>query len=231
MTIKSAVAISLLSAVLLVSPVLAENSTTPRAIDTLQKRANPPIQKLENKLASREANLIQKIEDIRTKIASREAALKAKLLKFRDQRKAQIAERISNNLNRINKNQTDAMLKHLNLMSTILDKLEARVNQGKPDIKDPNQAKEAITNARSTIASASAAVAAQAEKDYTLTGSSESAIRKEAKAMRDKLHTDLQTVRKLVIAAKQAVGDAIRVAKSGKIEIPGKKEGTASGEQ
>lgn len=207
MTFKSAAVASLLFAVLLVNPVLAENP-----------RIDAKTQKLENR-----------IEDIRAKIASKEAALKARLQKFKNKRKAEITERISTNLNKINKNRTEEILRHLDKMSTILDKLEARVNQGKPDIKDPAKAKTAIAAARDAIASASAAVGAQVAKDYTLTGSSEAAIRTEAKAARDKLHADLQAVRKLSIAAKQAVGNAIRVAKSGKLEIPNK-EGTSSGE-
>lgn len=231
MIVKSAIVVSLLSTILLVNPVLAENTAVPNAAGTIKKnRINPPIQKLENRLASKEAALAQKMEEIRAKIASKEAILKTRLQKFRDKRKAEIAERINTNLNRINKNRTEDMLRHLNKMSTILDKLEARVNQGKPDIKDSAKAKEAIDSARDAIASASAAAQAQAAKDYTLTVSSEAAIRAEAKAARDKLHTDLQAVRKLSIAAKQAVGNAIRVAKSGKLEIPGQ-EGTASGEQ
>lgn len=226
MTIKAAIAISLLSTVLFISPVLADDSNT---ASTIQKRIDTRTQKLENRLASKEATLTQRMEEIKAKIASREAALRAKLQQFRDKRKAEIAQRISTNLNKINKNQTEEMLRHLSKMPTILDKLEARVNQGKPDIKDPVKAKEAIAAARGAIASASAAAGAQAEKDYTLTGSSEAAIRAEAKAARDKLHADLQAVRKLVITAKQAVGNAIRVAKSGKLEP--NKEGTKSGEQ
>lgn len=207
MTFKSAAVASLLSTILLVNPVLAENP-----------RIDAKTQKLENR-----------IEDIRAKIASKEAALKIRLQQFRNQRKAAIVERISTTLNRINKNQTDQMLKHLDRMQVILDKLEARVDQNKPDIKDPAKARTAIASASAAIASASTAVQAQAAKDYTLTGSSEAAIRAEAKAARDKLHTDLQAMRKLSIAAKQAVGNAIRVTKSGKLEIPSK-EGTNSGE-
>lgn len=224
-TKKTVVALFLLSTFLFVSPVLAVNSTT----KTVPKRINPPIEKLEKRFASKEAEVVQRREEIKARIASKAADLKTRLEQFKDQKKAQSAERISNTLNKINKIRTDQMLKHLNLMSTILDKLEARVNQGKPDIKDPTKAKDAIASARGTIASASAAVATQAEKDYTLTATSEAKIKTEAKIMRDKLHTDLQAARKLVISAKQAVANAIRVAKSGKLEIPGK-EATESGE-
>ena len=118
------------------------------------------------------------------------------------------------------------MLKHLEKMTTILNKLESRVNQGTPDVKNPTAAKAAIASARSSIATASAAVAAQALNDYTIIVTSEATVKANAKASRDKLHADLLAVRKLVIDAKQAVAAAIRVAKSGKM-----KEGTESGQQ
>lgn len=157
--------------------------------------------------------------NLKEKIATREAALKAKLQAFKDQKKAEITERISNNLNRINAKRTEQMLKHLDKMSALLDKLETRV-----------AAKSAIADARASIASAKAAVKTQAGKDYTLTVTSERKAREDAQAVRDRLHQDLQAVRKQVVDAKQSVANAIRVAKSGKIEVPGKKEGTPSGQ-
>lgn len=175
---------------------------------------------------NRRENIQDRIDNMRAKIASREAILRAKLQKFKDQRKAEVAERVNTNLNRINQNQTQRMLKHLEKMTAILNRLEDRVNKGTPDIKDPAAARAAIASARSSIATASATALAQAQNDYTITVTSETTVRADAKKSRDKLHADLSAVRKLVIDAKQAVANAIRVAKSGKI-----KEGTESGQQ
>ena len=221
-TIKAAVVIPLISAILLVSPVLAKDPTAPSP-----KGADVKNQNLQTRLASKEAALSQRMEGLKERIASKHAELKVRLDQFRDQKKATAAARISENLNKINDKQTEQMLKHLDKMTAILDKLEDRVDRGTPDIKDPAKAKVAIASASAAIASASAAVNAQAEKDYTLTGSSESTIRAEAKAARDRLHADLQAVRRLVIDAKQAVGNAIRIAKSGKSF---EKEATSSGQ-
>lgn len=179
----------------------------------------------------------EKIEDLKEKMASKTAVLKAKLAAFKDKRKAEIAERINTALNRINQIQTTQMQNHLNRMSLILNKLEARVNEGKPDIKDPTAAKTAITSARSVIATASAAVSAQAQKDYTIQVTSETKVKIDTKLQRDKLHADLLSVRKSVIDAKQAVANAIRIAKAGPSASQSaanskiKKEGTASGER
>lgn len=135
--------------------------------------------------------------------ASKEAAFKAKLQAFKNKEKAIAAARVSDNLNMINQKQTSQMQKFLTTMSGILDKLEARVNQETP----------AISSARETWASASAEIASQAQKDYTLEVSSELKIKTEAKSQRDKLHSDLKEVRKLVTQAKQAISNAIRTAK------------------
>lgn len=161
----------------------------------------------------------QKIENKKEKIASRTAILRSKLQNFRDVKKAAAAERIDANLATINRNQTSQMQRHLSDMGRILDKLEGRVGQT-----------AAITTARTTIASASAAVLAQSEKDYTITVTSEARIKVDAKKQRDALHADLLSVRKMVIEAKQSVANAIRIAKSGKLETE-EKEGSDSGQQ
>lgn len=153
-----------------------------------------------------------RIAVMREKQASREASLQAKLQTFRDKKKATAAARINENLNRINDKQTGQMQKHLDKMTTLLNKLEDRVSQDRPDIKDPVVAKSAIEVARATIASTSAAVTAQAAKDYTITVTSEARIKIDTKTTRDRLHADLLALRKLVIEAKQSVANAIGVA-------------------
>ncbi len=134
------------------------------------------------------------------KIASKTATLKAKLESFKDKRKAEAAERINTNLNTINQNQTTQMQRHLDAMTVILNKFEARVSTQSA----------AIAAARVNIASASAAVLAQSQKDYTITVSTEIRIKVDAKKQRDALHADLLALRKIVIDAKQSVGNAIR---------------------
>lgn len=152
---------------------------------------------------TRKEKLEQRVEVRKEKMATRAAALKEKLKTFRDQKKATAAARISDNLNMINDKQTSQMLKHLEKMSSILSKLEARVSTAD------------TAAAKAKIASAEAAVKAQAENDYTLTLSSESKARVEAQALRQKLHADLKAVRQTVIDAKQSVAAAIRAAKGG----------------
>lgn len=204
--------ICLAAVIILLPSVFAQDATS-----SATKRGGLEVKK--DKVESR-------ISAMKEKLATREAALKAKLEAFKDKKKAEVADRVNTNLNKINQNQTNQMKRHLEKMSALLVKLETRVNNSTSDIKDPQVSKAAIEEARTAIATATEAVSAQAEKDYTLSITSESRVKTEAKTKRDELHKDIQTTRELVIKAKQSVGSAIRVAKSGKI-----KEGTASGRE
>ena len=83
-------------------------------------------------------------------------------------------------------------------------------------------------SARKAIATASAALNIQSQKDYTIQVTTESRIKFDAQKQRDLLHNDLVAIRKMVIDAKQAVANAIRIAKAGSL---GNKEGTESGKE
>lgn len=168
---KTVVAI-LVSAFLITSPVLAVDGTSSGRVPALKE-----------------------------KIATRQAQIKAKLNQFKDRKKAEIAERLNTNLNKINQNRTNEMLKHLDKMLIILEKLETRTNTRQEETK-------------AIIASASAIVKNQAQKDYTIPITSEAKVKADAQKIRLQLHTDLQAVRKQVIEAKQSVANAVRSAKS-----------------
>ncbi len=142
-------------------------------------------------------------EKIRAHVASREAELKNKLQQFRDRRKATVVSEIDINLTKINQNRTDMMGRYLDTMTTILTKVETRTGQNA-------SASAAVVQAKIAIQTAKDAVANQAAKTYTVNISSESRTKVDAKAARDSLHKDLQATFKLVVAAKQAVAEAIR---------------------
>ena len=81
------------------------------------------------KAVTRQDKAKERISTIKDKIATREAAMMRKLASFKDRKKAETAERVSENLNKINEKQTAAMLKHLDKMSAMLAKMEKRGNE------------------------------------------------------------------------------------------------------
>lgn len=197
-----------ISLVLLVTPVavLAQTATTTAR----------PI-KVETKIASREAKLTQRIDNIqkvlderRAKIASQAATLQTKLAKFKDTQKAKRVENINTNLNKINDNRVAAMNKFLDNASAILDKVEARVNTATG--KDTIAAKAVIVDARAAIATARAAVQTQSTKNYSITLTSETAAKIDAQKAYTSLKTDLQATKEVITTAKQTVAKAIQIA-------------------
>lgn len=169
--------------------------------------------------ASRRETVKERVETrkdaTKDRVASRSAALKEKLAKFKDQKKAERVEKIDGNLNMINKKRTDHFIKFLDNASKILAKLETRVDEAGKNGKDTTAAKSAIDDAKKAIADAKAAVETQAAKTYEVTVSTESAVKTDAKAARDQLHNDLESVKAKVETAKKAVSTAISTAKTG----------------
>lgn len=157
----------------------------------------------------------RKLESARARMASEEAALKEKLTRFKDQRKAQLAQKINDRLKMVNQNRTEQMGKGLAVMSKILD----RVRQQASRSATPSASTSATLNvAQTAVLSAQTAVGNQSAKDYTITVSSESNIFRDAKAARDRLFSDLTITRELVIVAKQSVASAVSEVKREKDE-------------
>lgn len=146
----------------------------------------------------------------RENLASRSAELKAKLLGFRDKQKATMVQRINDTLAMINKNRTDTMLKRLDVMTRILTRLESKTSEASVSAKLTTSPQGSLDQAKLAIDSATKAVQAQAEMDYTIKVSSESGVRTDAQEAREKLHTDLKTVNEQVIAAKKALSQSIQ---------------------
>lgn len=181
-------------------------------IATREAKRQERRETIASKAAERKESMDKRLQEHKELMASKAVELKAKLAEFKDKKRAAIVEKVNTVLNIINTKRTDEMKKHLAKMSELLAKLEDRVDAKDAQGKDTTAANAAIASASAAIASASSAVDAQALKDYTVTISSESAARADTKATRNRLHQDLQAVRKLVIDAKQALSNAIRIA-------------------
>lgn len=190
----------------------------------MDKKAEVREARTEKRQAVKE-EIEAKREAMKEKMAQKKDALKAKLDAFKDKKKAESASRISENLNKINRNRTDHFSKFLEKARAILTKLDDRVVKAKADGKNTTAAQAAIDKAKAALATAESAVTAQAGKDYTLAVTDETKVRSEAKGTRDGLHNDLQAVKRLVVDAKQAISEAIRVAST----TLGGKEATKSG--
>lgn len=119
---------ALASIALTLTPVILAQDSTASSLarpGLINQKATTATQRLEN----RQNVVAQKIQDREAFIASRAAQLKTRLQTFKDQVKAQVAERVSSNLNKINSNRVAAMDNNLQKMTAILDKLEKKTTE------------------------------------------------------------------------------------------------------
>ncbi len=187
-------------------PVYAEESLTNTTV------TSTPKSNLKERAASDAAKPIKVGNS-----AIREAELKAKkqgflaqLNRFKDQRKAKIVSNINDVLARINKNRTDQMSKHLDILTNILGRVETRTNESSATAESKATVTTSVASASAAITTAKLAVSTQAAKDYTINVASESTAKVDSKAARDLLKTDLDSTHSQVKTAANAVQAAVR---------------------
>lgn len=179
-----------------------------RIEDKIEKRK----ENIEDRIASREALLKERQEKIakfekqlKINMATREAALKLKIKKFKDEKRAELAQKLSNNLNELNKKKITEFTRHIEQLSNILTKIEAKTNEA---------SSTAISTAKSAIQSAQDAIDIQSGKDYTITITSEEKVGVDVKAKRDQLNVDLKSVQQKILDARKAIVEVHTIIKS-----------------
>lgn len=164
---------------------------------------------LEQERKSIRERIHEKRDEVKKEIESKKEEFKAALEKIKDARKKEIVENIDERLSMINQNRTDHFAKSLEKMTKILDRIASKGADLKAKGKDTVSLELAITDARTAISKAEAAVSEQTAKDYTadINGNS---IKDSMSDVRKTLQADLQKVRDLVQDAKKAVMLAAR---------------------
>lgn len=119
----------------------------------------------------------------------------------RNEKKQQILDHVSRQLNLINDRATKAMLNHLERIQSLLNK-----------IKDREPATDTAA-AQAKIDEAKTAVESQAAKEYLIEFNNEAGLRVGASAAKTKLRTDLKAVREKVRLAREAVVNVLKAAK------------------
>lgn len=178
--------------------------SAPIAITTTTREVSDRTSAIRERIASKEA-------EIKTRVEKKRTELQERLSLFKDKKKAQIAERVSTNLNAINKNRTTAMTTHIARIEELLTKLETRVNEYQ-GTSDTTAVKASITTTKSLLSKASNSVVAQAGKDYTVSVTNEEQIRSDVEAMRNQLLKDLQAVHNDIKLARESLTKTIRLA-------------------
>jgi hypothetical protein len=162
---------------------------------------------------TREVKEVAKEKRLQLKEAAKQSReeRKLKLGQIKDARKRDLASRLSNRMCDLNKRRTAKMGQHLEKMAKILDKVVVKAAEAKGNGKDTTVVDTTVTAARKAIEEAKAAVSAQAGKacEVTVSGT-DGALRSDVETARAALESGLKEVHAKVVAARKAVGEAIR---------------------
>lgn len=184
-------------------------------LSDIQARKKTAISKIKQDAKETKMELRQQIKEtvaakreaVKETVATKRKEFKAKIQTIKDQKKKALVERIDAKLANANEKHTDRFTQVLSNLQAILDKMSEDTDK---------------TGAQAAIDGAKTAVEAQAAKTYTITISTETALRSDVGAVTSQLRLDLMATHKAVVDAKQTV-QALR-----KDNVIIKKEATSS---
>lgn len=166
---------------------------------------------LEQKREEFKNSLEAKRTEVKDKIEAKKVELKENLLKIKNERKKEIVERISNQLNELNKRRLDHFSGFLEKLDAILLRIAGRADKAEARGLDVTAVRAAITEAKNAIAVGRAAITTQAEKVYSVVVTTEDTLKINVGAARKMLHDDLTRVQEAVRLARETVRKAAEV--------------------
>ena len=107
-----------------------------------------------------------KLEELKDVVQAKREEVKAKIQGLKDERKRQVVETVQAKLGQINERRTTHFLDILERLSSILDKIQARVEEARASGKNVVAVESALSEARTAIDSARRGVGAPKAKKY-----------------------------------------------------------------
>lgn len=145
--------------------------------------------------------------------------LKKRSKEVLSERKAQIAEKLSKQINFINDKITDKYLRHLEKWSDVLDKMESRANKLASEGFDTFDIKLKIAAARDAILKANEQILIQKAKIYTVKIDDETSVGKVFSQVRRELGDDHQRLKKEIMAPIREILKEVRQSFKGLVKI------------
>lgn len=172
-------------------------------------------EELRRQIQERRDAVRQNFEEIRgatrEKIQTKREEFRMKVLEVRDERKREVAIRVDEQLQNLNERWTGHFMNVLGQLGDVLGKVLLRLEKAEANGADATRARAALDAARNSIGTARQAVEEQAKKTYTITFTSEDALKQGMRNARQQLHRDLTAVRDGVMRnARQAAQNAIQ---------------------
>ena len=175
---------------------------------TTDDASDTPVGKtVEDRVAERAehtAAVELKREEAKEEHAAKRQEFQEKLAELKSARKQKIVENTDERISKINETRTDRLSEHLNTMSEILDRVEAKAG----DLDDSTHIDEAIEQARAAIETAQSAVEAQAGNEYIVAITDEEELQTVVKAVVDEFKADMKALIGLVKDAHKETREA-----------------------
>lgn len=191
-----------------------ESRTATRPGDAINKIRREEIKEVhEDLIKSRKdfmETLKEKRKDAHEEFKTKQEEFQQKLAGIRDERKKALVEKLSVRCQEINKKRTDAMTGMLTKLSSILENITNRATTAEAAGKDMASVNTAVATAQTAIENAQTAVANQAGKECVITINSEKTLRADVGATISALEKDIKLAHDAVVAARKAVGDAVK---------------------
>lgn len=149
-------------------------------------------------------------QDAQTRREQEHQAFTENLGQIRNTATRSAVQRIDENMQRAETNQTDRMKKMLDTLGTKLDTIAARAAAAKTNGTDTTAVDGAVTEARASITTAQAAVSDLAGKTHTITFTGEGNIGADVSAAYKSLISDIGAVRQKVKDAYDGVRNALK---------------------
>lgn len=229
----------LLSFVVLVSGAYAQDTTgdtntgdkdiildkRPGVMRTSAQERKETIAENQEKRRDLQAELKEKRAAAKEEFAQRRADFKEKVSEIKDKRKQSLVTRIDSKLASVNKNMTDQLVKSIDRMSAVLEKIEARAAGIREEGVDTSTFDLTIEKANNAVANAQTSVSSQAGKEYVAEIEDEDSLKSTVGDAFSSLRADLKATHEVVKTAKEAV---IAAAKELKVLIQSQQKNASS---
>lgn len=153
-------------------------------------------------------------KEAKEEFAAKREEFQAKLSELKSARKQKIIENTDERLVKLNETRTDRLSEHLNNMSEILDRIEAKA----ADLADPTDVDEAIEQARAAIETAQSAIEEQVGNVYIVDITDEDTLKTDVKAVVDNFKADMKALISLVKDAHKETREAAQALGTSKTE-------------
>jgi len=156
-----------------------------------------------------------KMEEVRTQVQERvteqKAELREEVQKIPDEAKREAVLRVADAVNALNQRVLEKASDALQKLEEVTANILTRADKAELGGQDVSGVRNAVAVAEREIAGAREAIRVQASEAYSLEISSEDTLRSDVAVVRNELKTDLESVRSVVNAARDAVRSSAQV--------------------